>query len=45
MQVNSLQISPDKQYVAAAGNPVIKIYDVNGKSADPLLTYEGHTAK
>lgn len=43
-QVNALQIRPDKQYVAAAGNPLIRIYDVNSRSHDPVLTYEGHTA-
>lgn len=43
-QVNALQITPDKQYIAAGGNPVIRLYDVNSKTAEPLVTYEGHTA-
>lgn len=42
-QVNCLKISPDKQYIVAGGNPHVKLYDVNSKSADPLVTYEGHT--
>lgn len=41
-QVNCLQIRPDKQYIAAGGNPQIRIYDVNSKSADPVVTYDGH---
>lgn len=43
-QVNALQISPDKQCIAAGGNPAIKLYDINAKTAEPLATYEGHTA-
>ena len=42
--VNALQIAPDKQFVAAGGNPAIKLYDVNSKTAEPLVTYEGHTS-
>ena len=42
-QVNALAISPDRNYLVAAGNPQIRLYDVNGKSADPLVTYEGHS--
>lgn len=42
-QVNSLVISPDKQFVAAGGNPHIKLYDVNAKGTDPVATFEGHT--
>lgn len=41
-QVNCLQIRPDKQYIAAGGNPQIKIYDVHSKAAEPLITYDGH---
>lgn len=42
--VNCLQIRPDKAYIAAGGNPHIKIYEVNGKGTEPLVTYEGHTS-
>jgi G protein beta subunit-like protein len=43
-QVNSLAISPDKQFIAAAGNPQIKLYDVNSKGTEPIATFEGHTS-
>lgn len=43
-QVNCLQIAPDKQYIVAGGNPQIKLYEVNSKLPDPLVTYEGHTS-
>ena len=43
VQVNCLQITPDKHFIAAGSNPKIKLYEVNSKSADPLMTYEGHT--
>ncbi|CAB9514425.1 Target of rapamycin complex subunit LST8 [Seminavis robusta] len=53
-QVNRLQITPDKQFIAAAGNPHIRLYEIlNGSSAvdavdpptqQPVLTLEGHTA-
>ena len=37
-QVNRLEISPDKQFIAAAGNPVIRVYEVVG---DPGNTNTG----
>ena len=43
-QINSLAISPDRSYVVAGGHPLIRLYDVAGKSADPLVAYEGHTS-
>lgn len=43
-QVNCLQISPDKQYCIAGGNPHIKLYDINAKGTEALVTYEGHTS-
>lgn len=42
-QINNIVISPDKQYIATAGNPTIRLYDINSKGADPLYTFEGHT--
>lgn len=42
-QVNCLSISPDKQYIVAGSNPHIKLFDVNAKGNEPLVTYEGHT--
>lgn len=41
-QVNALAFSPDKQYVVAGGSPHLKLYDVNAKGHEPLVTYEGH---
>jgi len=41
-QVNCLAISPDRAYVVAGGHPHIRLYDVAGKTADPLVAYEGH---
>lgn len=43
-QVNQLQISPDKQSIAAAGNPQIRLYDLASSSNEPTLSYEGHTS-
>lgn len=44
-QVNCLEITPDKQFLAAGGNPQIRLYDINNPSVDqPVLTLEGHTA-
>lgn len=42
-QVNKLQISENKLHVAAGGNPLIQIYDVNSTNDNPLQTFEGHT--
>ncbi len=28
-QINKLEITPDKQYIAAAGNPHIRFYEAN----------------
>lgn len=41
-QVNKLEISQDKQLLAAAGNSVIKIFDVPSQSSQPLVTFDGH---
>jgi target of rapamycin complex subunit LST8 len=43
VQVNCLQISPDKHFIVAGSNPKIQLYEVNAKSSDPYMTYEGHT--
>jgi G protein beta subunit-like protein len=43
-QINALAISPDRAYVVAGGHPLIRLYDVAGKSADPLVAYEGHSS-
>ena len=54
--MNRLQITPDKQFIAAAGNPHIRLYEILNSSSpvdsgsvdpptqQPVLTLEGHTA-
>ncbi|XP_078428692.1 target of rapamycin complex subunit LST8-like isoform X1 [Wolffia australiana] len=41
--INRLEISPDRQYLAVAGNPHIRLFDVNSSRADPLISFESHT--
>lgn len=43
VQVNKLEITADKQLLAAAGNPSVKIYEVNSGNATPIHSFEGHT--
>jgi len=43
-QSSCLTISPDKNFIVSGSNPHIRLYDVNGKTSDPLVTYEGHTS-
>jgi target of rapamycin complex subunit LST8 len=43
-QVNCLQITQDKILLAAAGNPLINIYDINSSDDRPLVSYEGFTS-
>lgn len=43
-QINKLEITPDKHYVAAAGNPHIRLYEVNSSSTQPVMSYESHTS-
>lgn len=40
-QVNCLKITPDKQYLAAGGNPHVRLFEIT--SGNPLLTFDGHT--
>lgn len=35
-QVNRLEITPNKQYLAAAGNPHIRLFDVNSSTPQPV---------
>ena len=34
-QVNCLQITPDKQFIAAAGNPHIRLFEINNSNPGP----------
>ena len=36
-QVNRLCISPDKKYIAAAGNQHVRLYDVNSTNPNPVI--------
>jgi hypothetical protein len=38
-QVNRLEITPDKRFLAAAGNPHIRLFDVNSNSPQPVSIY------
>lgn len=42
-QVNCIQVSSDKSLLAAGGNPIIQLFDVNAIDEKPLITYDGHT--
>ncbi|CAM9961599.1 unnamed protein product [Pylaiella littoralis] len=42
-QVNSLKITPDKHYLAAAGNPHVRLFDINSQNSSALVSYDGHT--
>lgn len=42
-QVNKLEITADKQLLAAAGNPHIRIYEVNSNNPQPVSSFERHT--
>ncbi|EWM28213.1 WD40 repeat containing protein [Nannochloropsis gaditana] len=42
-QVNCLQITPDKQFLAAGGNPHVRLFEVGGNAnPNPVVSYEGH---
>ena len=43
-QVNCLEITPDKQFLAAAGNPHIRLFEINGSNNNPVLACEGHSS-
>lgn len=42
-QVNTLVITPDKRYIAAGGNPQIKLFEVNSSNPNSITSFEGHT--
>ena len=44
-QVNRLVITPDKQLIAAAGNPHVRLYDLNSNNPNPVMSFENaHTS-
>eukprot|EP00899_Mesostigma_viride_P013737 jgi/Mesvir1/22364/Mv17866-RA.1 len=42
-QINRLEITPNKHYLAAAGNPHVRLFEVNSNTPAPILSFEGHT--
>ncbi|CAI5723298.1 unnamed protein product [Peronospora destructor] len=43
-QVNCLQIAPDKKYIAAAGNPHIRLFEINSNNPNHVTSYDGHAS-
>ena len=41
--VNKLEISQDKRWLAAAGNPSVRVYDIQSNTNNPFCTFNGHT--
>lgn len=41
--VNKLEISQDKRWLAAAGNPSVKVYDIQSNTNSPYFTFTGHS--
>lgn len=42
--VNCLEITPNKQFLAAGGNSNIRLFEVNDTASVPVLILEGHTS-
>ncbi|CAH9099243.1 unnamed protein product [Cuscuta epithymum] len=43
-QVNRLEITPDKRFLAAAGNPHIRLFDINSNNHQPVQSFDSHTS-
>jgi len=41
-QINKLEISPDRQFIGAAGNPHIRFFEVNTNNPNPVTSFDGH---
>ena len=41
-QVNRLEITPEKSLIAAAGNPHVRMFDINSSHPHPTHSYDGH---
>lgn len=41
-QVNALSITYDKRFIAAAGNPHARIFDIQSQNNNPLISYDAH---
>ncbi|CAI5959542.1 unnamed protein product [Closterium sp. NIES-65] len=42
-QVNRMEIMPDKRFLAAAGNPHIRLFQIDSNQPQPVMSYDGHT--
>jgi len=42
-QINKLAISPDKAFLAAAGNPHVRFFEINSYNSSPVTSFDGHT--
>lgn len=43
-QINKLAISPDKSFLAVAGNPQVRFFDVtNAYNSTPVTSFDGHS--
>jgi len=43
-QVNQLQITEDRQKIAAAGNPTLRLFDIHSGPPSAVTTYDGHSS-
>lgn len=41
--MNCLRITPDKQFLAAAGNPHVRLFEIKSQNPSALVSYDGHT--
>lgn len=42
-QINKLKIEPEKQYLAVAGNPHVRFFDINTTNSSPVTSFDGHS--
>eukprot|EP01029_Cantina_marsupialis_P021235 TRINITY_DN50588_c0_g1_i1.p1 TRINITY_DN50588_c0_g1~~TRINITY_DN50588_c0_g1_i1.p1 ORF type:complete len:305 (-),score=61.61 TRINITY_DN50588_c0_g1_i1:565-1479(-) len=43
-QVNTMKITSNKQYLVAAGNPIVKLFEIESQNKTPVATYDGHSS-
>eukprot|EP00936_MAST-01D_sp_MAST-1D-sp1_P000791 g791.t1 len=43
-QINRLEITPDKAFLAACGNSHVRLYEINTNNPQPVTSYDGHTS-
>jgi G protein beta subunit-like protein len=42
-QVNKMEITPDRQFLAAAGNPNIRFFEIESRHSNAVVNFSGHT--